>query len=161
MGTALPATIRTPIILRNSPIVLVPRRLGACLGWVFGLCFELIAVNSVAHRSFVDGLLWAASGVLSVTAGTALWSATRKMARNTARLTSEGAYFHFDSKGDQRDIFLAWPDITKITAKRSRKVLVCSVFATGDRVVQFSSLNFVRPKHVARVIAEHAGQTVT
>ena len=83
------------------------------------------------------------------------------MARNTVRLTKEGVYFHFHSKQDRPDTFLAWQDITKVTARRVNKVQVCSVFATGDRVVEFSSSLFARPKHVARVVAEHAGLMVS
>ena len=155
------ATLEEPIVLRNSGVVLAMRYFGACIGYVFAVCFALIAIHSVAQRSFLDALLWAGSGVLAASAGVALWSATRKMARNTVRLTKEGVYFHFHSKQNRPDIFLAWFDISKVTATRANKVQVCSVFASGDRVVQFSSSHFARPKHVARVVAEHAGLMVS
>ena len=150
------------MVLRNSRFLIALLLATACVGFLAGIGFALIGVGSFEHgfsvSHLLDALLWAGAGVVSISGGVSLWRLCLRMAKNTVRLTDEGVYFHFASHKPGEGTFFRWEEVLSIAYDRSTKAQICTVSATGGRIVRFSSLTFLRPKRVARLIAERAGR---
>ncbi len=164
MSATAQVGIRKPVVLRNSRVVIALLLLASCVGIVSGAGFGLLALGCLLSAFTWGGLYnagwWVFGAIGSAIMGAQLWSLRLSMARNRIRLTSEGVYFHLNAKKQEPEVFFAWGEVTRIAYRRSANVHYCSVVAKGGREVDFSSFTFVRPKHVARIIAAYAGQSL-
>ncbi len=162
MSATAQGAVQKQIVLRNSRIVIALVLLAGCASMVSGAAFGLLALSCLLP-GFTWGRLygagsWAFAAIASVIMGAQLWRFGLRMARNRIRLTSEGVYFHRNAKKQEPEVFFAWDEITRIASRRSANVRYCSVVAQGGREVDFSSFTFLRPNHIARIIAAHAGK---
>jgi hypothetical protein len=154
-----------PTVVRNrfyAGIIL----LGSTLGLFIALCLAILALASLfplkqltAQRG-VDALLWAAFSAYGALMGISWWGRGRRMAFYSARLDERGVDFHLGTRRHPDTCFFPWAEISAVRHERRGIAHYFMVLGRDGSSVEFSSYAFARPKRLARLIAEHAGQSI-
>jgi ABC-type sugar transport system permease subunit len=155
-----------PVIFRNnrfwlaivitSAFVAAAFALGSLAGGFLAV-FPLRGFNF--HRLITVISLIASGGVMFVIA-LQMWGLGIGMGFYEARLDSGGVHFRFGSKERPNEQSFAWDQIASINHKRVAKYQYFAVAGKDDRVVEYTSYTFFRPKKLSRLIAARAGQSI-
>jgi hypothetical protein len=155
-----------PMIFRNnrfclaiviiSAFVAAAFALGSLAGGVLAI-FPLREFNF--HRLITVISLVVSGGVMAVIA-LQMWGLGIGMGFYQARLDSGGVHFRFGSKGRPNEQSFAWDQIASINHKRVANYQYFAVAGKDDRLVEYTSYTFFRPKKLSRLIAARAGQSI-
>jgi hypothetical protein len=82
------------------------------------------------------------------------------MGHYTVRLDGNGVQFSLGTKRAPNELFLPWDQIVAIQQQRVGNSIQFAVKAVDGSYAQYSSYTFLRPKKVARLIAERTGLVI-
>jgi hypothetical protein len=112
--------------------------------------------DSALHKtgSFL-GVMTAAAFTVSV--AIFIWGQGRQMAFYQVGFENDGLRFRLGTEESPQEQFFPWDGIAAVEYKRVVNVQCGSVVGKDDRVVEFSSYTFFRPKKLVKLIAARAG----
>lgn len=155
-----------PVALRNSRILCWGTMgIGICSLFI-GLCMVLMVfsvLTPLSEFSFMRVLAaaqWGLGGVMMCYMCPALWKWGQTLASHKVKLDERGVDFKLGTKKKPLELFMAWDNVASIEQKRVGNAKQFTIKGKDGSVARFSSYTFVRPKRVARMIAERAGQTI-
>jgi hypothetical protein len=86
-----------------------------------------------------------------------MWTMAKKLAFCGAKLDSSGVQFNLGSKRAPVRVFLPWDKIVAVQQQRVGNLIQFTVRTADGTYARYSSYTFLRPKKVARLIAERTG----
>jgi hypothetical protein len=133
---------------------------------VLGAGFFFAGLVKVFHTP--ESMLHKLAGVLGVSIGAAftvglsayMWNQGGRMAFYQVAFENEGLRFRLGTEQNPQEEFFAWEQIAAVEYKRVVNTQYGSVVGKDNRVVQFSSYTFFRPKKLVKIIAARAGQSI-
>ena len=154
------------VVVRNSRIYVGAVFLTSIAAAFIGICAALMAlslvfpINAFTVARAISAAQWGFTGVFLALMCPFLWSLARRMAHYSVRLDSSGVQFHLGTKPAQGELFLPWDQIIAIQQQRVGNSMQFTVKAADGAYAQYSSYTFLRPKRVARLIAERTGLAI-
>jgi hypothetical protein len=154
------------VMVHNSRIYIATLFLLGLASAFIGACAVLMAVSLIFPISALtvsrgmSAAQWGFSGLLMAAMCPFLWKMARKMAYHWARLDGSGVQFNLGTRRAPDQLFLPWDKITAIQQQRVGNSMQFTVRAADGSYVQYSSYTFLRPKKVARLIAERTGLSI-
>jgi hypothetical protein len=82
------------------------------------------------------------------------------MANYTVKMDDRGVDFNLGTKKKPVELFMAWDNVASVEQKRVGNAQQFTITGKDGSFARFSSYTFVRPKKIARMIAERVGQTI-
>ena len=89
-----------------------------------------------------------------------MWAQGGRMAFYQVGFDNEGLRFRLGTEEHPEEKFFAWNQIAAVEYKRILNIQSGSVVGTDNRLVQFSSYTFFRPKKLVNLIAARTGLPV-
>jgi hypothetical protein len=155
-----------PVVLRNSRLLCWSTMgIGIC-SLLIGICMVLMVFSlftPLGAFSFLRVLAaaqWGLGGVVMGYMCPVLWNWGQTMASHTVKLDEQGVDFNLGTKKKPLELFMPWDNVASVEQKRVGNAQLFTISGKDGSVAQFSSYTFVRPKKVARMIAERVGQTI-
>jgi hypothetical protein len=103
---------------------------------------------------------WGLGGVMMCYTCPALWKWGQTLAGHSVKLDERGVDFNLGTKNKPLELFMAWDNVALVEQKRVGNAQQFTITGKDGSLAQFSSYTFVRPKRIARMIAERVGQTI-
>jgi hypothetical protein len=156
-----------PMVLRNSRILcwltmgigICALCAAACMAIMFFT--ELFPIGALSFTRGLSALQWGLGAVALGSMCPWLWAWGRMMENYAVKLDERGVDFNLGTKKQPEELFMGWEQVDSIEQKRVGNAQQFTVRGTDGSMARFSSYTFMRPKKVARVIAERAGKTIT
>jgi len=155
-----------PVVLRNSRIICWGTMgVGICSLFI-GLCMVLMVfsvltpLDAISFMRVLAALQWGLGGLMMGYMCPALWAWGQTLASHTVKLDERGVDFNLGTKKKPLELFMAWDNVALVAQKRVGNAQQFTITGKDGSMAQFSSYTFVRPKKVARMIAERVGQTI-
>jgi hypothetical protein len=82
------------------------------------------------------------------------------LAGHTVKLDQRGVDFNLGTKKIPLELFMPWDNVASVQQRRVGNAQQFTITGKDGSVAQFSSYTFVRPKKIARMIAERVGQSI-
>jgi hypothetical protein len=154
------------VVLHNSPVWCWGIMLmGVCAAFI-GICMMLMVISVLSPLSAISFMRvlaaaqWGLGGFMMCYLCKSLWQIGRRMAHKKVKLDERGADFTLGTKKQPIELFMEWSDVASVTQKRVGNIQEFTVTGKDGSFARFNSYSFVRPKKVAHLIAERAGQTI-
>jgi hypothetical protein len=166
VNSQIESTYGTLVVLRNCRLVcwaIMSVGVGAAF---IALCMALLVLSLIFPMSDLtlakgwNASLWALSACIAGSMCPWMWTMGRRMLDYEVRLDSRGAEFKLGTKKQPSNLFLAWGEIATVTHRRVGNNQEYRVLGADGSQAIFSSYTFLRPKKVARTIADRAGKQI-
>ncbi len=152
-----------PTIFRNSRFSTGLVKFSGVVTLILAAIFFVAGLLKVVHTP--ESLLHKSVGFLGVliaaafTTGLAIymWTQGGSMAFYQVGFENEGLRFRLGTEQHPLEEFFAWDQIAAVEYKRIVNIQSGSVVGTDNRLVQFSSYTFFRPKKLVNLIAARTG----
>ncbi len=152
-----------PTIFRNSRFFTGMVKFSGVVTLLLAAIFFFAGVMKVSHTP--ESTLHKTVGLLGVmiaavfTVGLALymWGQGGRMAFYQVGFGNDGLRFRLGTEKNPHEQFFAWDDIAAVEYKRIINIQSGSVVGKDNRLVEFSSYTFFRPKKLVKLIAGRAG----
>jgi hypothetical protein len=162
----MPNESQQPIIFRNSRFFTGMVKFSGLVTLLMAAVFFFAGLLRVLHTP--ESPLHKSAGLLGVliaaafTAGLAIymWAQGGRMAFYQVGFDNEGLRFRLGTEQQPQEEFFAWNQIAAVEYKRIVNIQSGSVVGTDNRLVQFSSYTFFRPKKLVNLIAARTGLPV-
>ena len=154
------------VVAHNSRIYIGTIFLIGLSSALIGICAVLMAFSLIFPISAftvargLSAAQWGFSGILMVSMCPFLWKMARKLAYCSARLDSNGVQFNLGTRRAPDQLFMPWDQITAIQQHRVGNAWQFTIQGADGSYAQYSSYTFLRPKKVARLIAERTGLAI-
>jgi hypothetical protein len=151
------------VVVRNSRIYIGTLFLLSLASAFIAVCSILAAISQLFPLSALTigrGLgaaQWGFGGLLFASTCPFLWKTAKKMAHPSVRFDRSDVQFNLGTRKAPIQLSMPWDKITAILQQRVGNAQQFTVQASDGSYVQFSSYTFLRPKKVARLIAERTG----
>jgi len=155
-----------PMVLHNSRLLIGVTMIFSIIAAFFAVCMVLMVFSVLSSGGGLSGgnlynAFWWGFGAFAFGYGCPwLWTLSRAMAGYRVTLDSRGVNFNLGTKKKPSDLFLAWDQIAAIKHKRVGNAQQYYVQGRDGSEARFSSYTFLRPKKVARLIAERTGLAI-
>jgi hypothetical protein len=155
-----------PIIFRNSRFFTGMVKFSGVVTLIMAAIFFFAGLVRVFHTP--ESVLHKSAGFLGVliaaafTVGLAIymWAQGGRMAFYQVEFDNEGLRFRLGTEQQPQEEFFAWDRIAAVEYERIVNIQSGSVVGTDDRLLQFSSNTFFRPKKLVNLIAARTGLPV-
>ena len=155
----------TPVVLRNSRILIGVTMFGSIVAVFFALCmvlmvFSVFGTGGLSGSNALSAAQWGFGALAFGYMCPWLCRMARSMASYRVYFDGRGVNFSLGTKKKPSELFMAWDQISAIKRKRIGNAQTYWVEGTDGSEARFSSYTFFRPKKVARMIAERAGLAI-
>jgi hypothetical protein len=154
------------VVLRNSRLLCWGTMgIGIC-SLIIGLCMVLMVfsvltpLDAISFMRVLAALQWGLGGLMMGYMCPALWKWGQTMANYTVKMDDRGVDFNLGTKKKPVELFMAWDNVASVEQKRVGNAQQFTITGKDGSFARFSSYTFVRPKKIARMIAERVGQTI-
>jgi hypothetical protein len=130
------------------------------LGSFVGGLVAIVPLRGFNFHRLMTVISLIVTGAVMAGMGLQMWWLSQSMAFYEARLDPGGVHFRLGSKDRPDEKSFAWDQITSINHKRVASYQYFSIVGTDDRLVEYTSYTFFRPKKLSRLIAARAGQPI-
>jgi hypothetical protein len=154
------------VVLHNSRIVCWLTMSMAIIAVPLGICMVLeggslmYPLSAITFLAVLYGAQWILGGVMMCMTCPWLWKWCTRMLSTKIKLDARGVDFHFGTKKQLSQVFMAWDQVASVQQKRDGKVWEYTILGKDGSRATYSTYTFFRPTHVARKIAERAGLTI-
>ncbi len=151
------------LTLRNNRLLLAIYLLLSLVAFVSAAGFVILGLAALfpfSLSNLVTAVVCILVGVVSGALGATLWRWIIRMARNSVRLAPDGVWFSLSppqAKAPKLEVHFPWDQIRGVTRQRQGSVMLFALVGADGVLFTFTPLTFLRPKHVARLIAARAG----
>jgi hypothetical protein len=157
---AEPVTFRNNRIVVGILFVLGLIAFPVSLGMLIGAIAQIFPLHGFTSNRVYSIVILLALAVAFLNRGLWMWRVTRNMAHYQVRLDGQGAHFRLDANKNAPEQSLAWDQIAAVRHKRLGNNQYYAVVGKDARVFEYTALTFMRPKKLARLIAERCGKTI-
>ncbi len=153
-------------LFRNNRFLIGLVKFSGIVALVLGAGFFFAGLVTVLHTP--ESAVHKIVGVLGVSIGAAftlglsmyMWNQGGRMAFYQAVFENDGLRFRLGTEKSPQEVFFAWEQIAAVEYKRVVNVQYGSVVGKDNRLVEFSSYTFFRPKKLVNLIVARAGQSI-
>ena len=155
------------LVFRNHRFLIGMVKFSGIVALILGAGFFFAGLVKVFHTP--GTAVHKLAGVLGVSIGAAftvglsvyMWNQGGRMAFYQAvSFEKEGLRFRLGTEQNPQEEFFAWEQIAAVEYKRVVNTQYGSVVGKDNRLVEFSSYTFFRPKKLVKLIAARAGQSI-
>jgi hypothetical protein len=150
-------------VFRNNRLLIGMVKFSGVVTLILAAIFFIAGLVKVVHTP--ESILQKSSGFLGVsiaavfTVGLAayMWTQGDRMAFYQVSFESEGVRFRLGTESSPQEQFFSWDQIAAVEYKRIVNIQSGAVVGKDNRLVQFSSYTFFRPKTLVNLIASRSG----
>jgi hypothetical protein len=121
---------------------------------------ELIQLKSAGVWSVVAALQWLVFAYCFFLVGQMFWRLSVKAWNSRVILHSAGVSFHYPEAGGYKDFSMPWGVIDSVSHKRVGNYQTYTVHGNDGGYFTFNSYTFMRPKKIAKRIADACGKPI-
>jgi hypothetical protein len=166
VGSQIEGNRSRVVVVRNSRIYIGTIILISLASAFIGICAVLMAfalifpISAFTVARGIGAAQWGFSGILMVFMCPFLWKMARKLVHCSAKLDGSGIQFNLGTKEAPLQLSMLWDQINAIQQQRVGNSIQFMVNTADGSYVQFSSYTFLRPKKLARLIANRTGLVI-
>jgi hypothetical protein len=155
-----------PIVFRNSRLYCWFLMILAGAFLLLGVCMMLMAISLLIPMTdftfmrALGALQWGLGGFAMTLGCPFMWKRARQLAGHRVTMDARGIDFSIGTRKNPVQLFMEWSDLASIEQTRVGNAQQISVKGKDGSLATFSSSTFLRPKKIARLIAERAGLTI-
>jgi hypothetical protein len=152
-----------PTVFRNNRLLIGMVKFSGVVTLILAAIFFIAGLVKVVHTP--ESMLQKSFGFLGVSIAAAftvglaayMWTQGDRMAFYQVSFESEGVCFRLGTERSPQEQFFPWDQIAAVEYKRIINIQSGAVVGKDNRLVQFSSYTFFRPKKLVNLIATRSG----